>query len=108
MRFRDLATLIAAAFAIVTGQISDRTTGQPLTGVNVQIDGKHAVTDVRGNYAVKGVRPGSRVVTIGSKDVPAQHFQITVKEPSTRFDTHACSTTLDYNCSTPAGLPQNG
>lgn len=108
MRVRSFAALFAAALAIVAGQISDRTTGQPLTGVNVQIDGKHAITDDRGHYAVKGVRPGVRAMTIGSKDVPAQHFHVTVKEPSTRFDTEACSTTLDYNCSTPAGLPQNG
>jgi hypothetical protein len=108
MRFRNCAALCAVALAIVAGQINDRTTGQPLAGVNVQIDGKRTATDDRGHYAVKGVRPGVRVMTIGSKDVPAQHFRVTVKEPSTRFDTEACSTTLDYNCSAPAGLPQNG
>lgn len=108
MRLRNCAALIAAVLAIVAGQIGDRTTGQPLSGVNVQIDGKRTITDNKGHYAVKGVRPGIRVMTIGSKDVPAQHFRVMVKEPSTRFDTDACSTTLDYNCSAPAGLPQNG
>jgi hypothetical protein len=106
LKFKEIAVLVA--LAILTGQITDRTTGQPLSGVNVQVDNKHAVTDGSGRYAVKGVASGARWVTIGSKDVPSERFRVTIKAPSTRFDMRACSTTLDYSCSGPAGSMQNG
>jgi len=95
-------------FAILAGFVRDQTTGQALAGVSVRIDGKHAVTNSAGHYIVNGVRPGTRTLTIGSKDVPSQRFRVMVKSPSTRFDMRACSTTLDYSCSGPAGNLQNG
>ncbi|HLI94862.1 MAG TPA: carboxypeptidase regulatory-like domain-containing protein [Candidatus Baltobacteraceae bacterium] len=94
--------------AVLSGIVHDRTTGQPLVGVSIRVDGKQAVTDNDGRYSVKGVHPGAHTLTLGSKDVPSQRFHVTVKAPSTRFDMRACSATLDYNCSgLPAGL-QNG
>lgn len=93
---------------VLSGSIHDQTTGQPLVGVSVHVDGKQTVTDSGGHYLVKGLHPGAHTLTIGSKDVPSQRFHVTVKAPSTRFDMQACSTTLDYNCSGPPAGLQNG
>ena len=98
----------ALVFATLTGQITDRTTGQPLSKVNVEVAGKRTVTDGSGRYSVKGVVSGVRWMRIGSKDVPSERFRVTIKAPTTRYDMRACSTTLDYSCSGPAGAMQNG
>ncbi len=100
--------ILALLLVVLSGVVRDQTTGQPLAGVSVHVDGKQAVTDSDGHYLVKGVRPGAQTLTVGSKDVPSQRFHLTVKPPSTRFDLRACSTTLDYSCSGPAGSMQNG
>ncbi|MGA3037010.1 MAG: carboxypeptidase regulatory-like domain-containing protein [Vulcanimicrobiaceae bacterium] len=100
--------ILALLLVVLSGVVRDQTTGQPLAGVNITVDGKHTVTDSAGHYVVKGVHPGVHTLTIGSKDVPSQRFHVNVKPPSTRFDMRACSTTLDYSCSGPAGSQQNG
>ena len=104
----QLMQLLALVFAVLSGFVHDQTTGQPLVGVSIQIDGKHAVTDRDGRYVLKNVHTGIHTLLIGSKDVPSQRFDVTVKAPSTRFDLHACSTTLDYSCSGPPAGLQNG
>lgn len=93
--------ILVLLLVVLSGVVRDQTTGQPLIGVSVQVDGQHSVTDSAGHYLIKGVHPGVHTLTIGSKDVPSQRFHVTVKPPSTRFDMRACSTTLDYNCSGP-------
>lgn len=101
-RFAPLAAL-GLALAVVTGHVTDRTTGQPLAGVRVALNGAttaSATTKGDGSYRIRDVKPGHYVVTLSSDDVPPQRFDITIA-PSVKPGTHdfvACSTTLDYSC----------
>jgi protocatechuate 3,4-dioxygenase beta subunit len=101
-RFSPLAAL-GLALAVVTGHVTDRTTGQPLAGVRVALSGTttiSATTKADGSYRIRGVKPGRYAVTLSSDDVPPQRFDITIA-PSAKPSTHdfvACSTTLDYSC----------
>jgi protocatechuate 3,4-dioxygenase beta subunit len=100
-----------AGFAVVlSGHVLDRTTGQPLAGVRVRAGRAQAVTDRAGRYALRGLRTGAVAITLESDDVPAQHLTVRVGPGPTNRDLHACSTTLDYNCSgpTPAEDPGGG
>ncbi|MBN1220273.1 MAG: carboxypeptidase regulatory-like domain-containing protein [Anaerolineae bacterium] len=45
------------------GLITDATTGEPLTGVAVSVDGKSILTDGQGYYRFEGVTEGLQVVT---------------------------------------------
>jgi len=112
MHSRRLAPLAGAALAlaVVVGQITDKTTGQPLPGVEVMflhkgdVHGAPAVyTNVNGNYRVRNLRPGPYRVTITSSDVPTKTFPTTIgpKESTHRLDRVACSITLDYTCNGP-------
>lgn len=102
------AQIAAAAVAIFLGQVRDRTTGQPLPSVSVEVGGRHARTDSAGRFRIAGLRAGPQQVTVTSKDVPTQVFHVTVKEPSTRSDLRVCSTTLDYDCSKTIAPTGNG
>ena len=55
-----LTPLSAAAQGKIAGRVTDATTGEPLIGVNVVIEGTQqgSVTDVDGNYVIVNVRPG--------------------------------------------------
>jgi protocatechuate 3,4-dioxygenase beta subunit len=98
-----LAQAAALTAAVLLGQVSDRTTGQPLPGVIVQVGTLHTTSDKAGRFTLKGVRAGAQTLTASSSDVPVQHFHATVAEPSTRFNVRVCSTTLDYDCSGTTG-----
>ncbi len=93
--------LALALVVVLNGRVLDRTTGQPLVGVEVSTGGRHARTDAKGRYALRNLRPGRYTLTLQSHDVPAQTFRVTVRAPATRFDMRACSTTLDYGCGRP-------
>ena len=99
-RFLPLAA--AAAFTLLTGQVTDKTTGQPLHGVHVDIPAAHAtlhaLTDAQGRFTIKNVAPGHRIVRLSSADVPPQKIAVTVKGRRQTIDLHACSMTLDYSC----------
>jgi hypothetical protein len=91
------------SFVVLLGAILDRTTGQPLTGVDVRATaGKtsaHAVTDANGRFTLRGLPAGAAAVTVQSDDVPPQRFTVTVKSAATQHvELRACSTTLDYSC----------
>ena len=86
------------ALAVVVGTITDRTTGQPLTGVTVAAGAVHTTSRADGTYRLGGVKPGRMTLTFSSDDVPPQHLTITVGTTPSRADLRACSTTLDYNC----------
>jgi hypothetical protein len=100
---RPSALFAALALAILTGRVIDRTTGQPLAGVRVSAGSLHSVSDKKGHYRLAGVRAGTISLTLESDDVPKQRVDATVRNGTTMHDVRACSTTLDYNCSTPAG-----
>ncbi len=98
-----------AAFAVVlSGHVLDRTTGQPLAGVQVRAGRAHAVTDRAGRYALRGLRAGAVAITLESDDVPAQHLTVRIGTGATVRDLRACSTTLDYDCSGPAPSQDSG
>jgi protocatechuate 3,4-dioxygenase beta subunit len=101
-RFASLGAL-AFALAVVTGHVTDRTTGQPLTGVRVELSGAStasATTRADGSYRIPKLKPGRYVVTLSSNDVPPQRYDLTIAptEKSHARDFTACSTTLDYSC----------
>jgi hypothetical protein len=96
------SVLASLALAVLLGTITDRTTGQPLSGVVVTVGSAHATSHDDGSYKLSGVAPGHVTLTVSSDDVPPQHFPVTVGPSTTRADLRVCSTTLDYNC----GIPQ--
>jgi protocatechuate 3,4-dioxygenase beta subunit len=100
---RRIGAAAALALAVLTGHVTDRTTGQPLPGVHVALSGSgaSAVTDTDGLYRIRSVKPGHYTVTLSSNDVLPQHFDVTVRptDKTHTADFVACSTTLDYNCS---------
>jgi hypothetical protein len=98
---RSLPTL-ALALAIVAGHVTDRTTGQPLSGVGITAVGKktvRATTDADGAYVLRGVPSGHYRVTLQSNDVPPRTYDLVVGAAAKQtHDFVACSTTLDYSC----------
>jgi hypothetical protein len=96
-------TALALVLTILAGQIVDRTTGQPLTGVDVSAEGGAKVapgrTNDAGRYSLRGLTPRHYTLTVSSDDVPPQPSQIDVHTAKTQqFNITACSTTLDYSC----------
>ncbi len=94
------SALVALAVAVLVGHVTDRTTGQPLAGVEVRVGNAHAKTNGDGAYRLAGVKPGQAAVTLESDDVPPQQFTIRVGAGTTKRDFTACSITLDYRCAT--------
>jgi hypothetical protein len=95
--------LALLAMTILAGQIVDRTTGQPLTGVDVRLAGGANVAPARtndaGQFTLRGVPPGHHTLTVTSDDVPPQTFDVVVKAAKLQhLNITACSTTLDYSC----------
>jgi hypothetical protein len=98
---RACASLVV--LVVLVGHIVDKTTGQPLTGVDVSAHGPTASHPVRtndaGTFTLPGLAPGHYTLTLSSDDVPPQTFDVTVragKSQQAKFT--ACSTTLDYSC----------
>jgi Carboxypeptidase regulatory-like domain len=100
-RLAPVATLM---LAVLVGRITDRTTGQPLAGVEVLVTGTqsaHTFTKADGTYRLPSVKPGRYLVTLESDDVPTQLFHVTVGTGNQqRLDLIACSISLDYQCGT--------
>jgi hypothetical protein len=100
--------LVLLALTVLVGKIVDRTTGQPLTGVDVSAGGGAKIvparTDDAGRYTLRGLAPGKYTLSVSSDDVPPQTFDVKVRAgKSQQFNITACSTTLDYSCA--AALP---
>lgn len=98
---------LALAFATFSTQLTDRTTGQIMPGVNVSLDGPsraHGKTNARGVVTIKNLKPGSYTVTVESKDVPTQTLHVTLhRGTTTDIPIKVCSMTLDYSCGMPGG-----
>jgi protocatechuate 3,4-dioxygenase beta subunit len=92
---------VAIAVVLLTGRVLDRTTGQPLAHVRVSSGHVSATTDSAGRFSLRGLHPGRAELLLESDDVPAQHASVTLGTGTTHRDLRACSTTLDYNCSSP-------
>ncbi len=108
---KHLPLLLSAALAIVTGTLTDKTTGQPLIGVTVTTTASHqrvqAKTDAHGHFSLGNLPSGNYTLRLSSPDVPAQSTPIRVSGPTTTVKLKACSTTLDYNCGN-GGSPGGG
>ncbi|HEX4013207.1 MAG TPA: carboxypeptidase regulatory-like domain-containing protein [Candidatus Cybelea sp.] len=99
MGLSRIAAACAIALTVVTGHITDATTGQPLTNVTISVGSHRTATDAHGNYRFSGVAPGRYTLSASSKDVPPQRRAIVVTSAAqTKIDLTLCSTTLDYNC----------
>jgi hypothetical protein len=92
---------VALALVILAGRVLDRTTGQPLAHVRVSSGHVGVTTDSAGRFVLRGLHPGRAELLLESDDVPAQHATVTLGTGTTHHDLRACSTTLDYNCSSP-------
>ena len=102
IRSRLIPLAAAAAFALLTGQVTDKTTGQPLHGVHVDVAAghktQHALTNAQGRFTFKNIAPGDRVLRLSSADVPPQKIPVTVKGSRQSIHVQVCSMTLDYSC----------
>lgn len=98
---------LAAALTLLLGQFTDKTTGQPLHGVHVDLTGgraaRHAVTGSDGRFRLSGLKPGRYTLNYSSADVPPRTLSITLRGVKTQLHVSACSTTLDYSCVGPGG-----
>jgi hypothetical protein len=93
--------LVVLAVVVLSGRVLDRTTGQPLAHVRVGSGRVSATTDAAGRFTLRGLHPGRVDLRLESDDVPVQHASVTLGAGTTHRDLRACSTTLDYNCSSP-------
>ena len=90
---------LGLVLVVLSGRVLDRTTGQPLPGVTVTtLAGKHAKTDAKGRYTLRGLHFGALVLILESDDVPPQRIEVRIGSSKTLRDVRACSTKLDYNC----------
>lgn len=99
---KHLPVHLAAALAILSGTITDKTTGQPLQDVTVTTTAGsqtlRARTDAQGHFELKHVADGDYTLHMSSRDVPAQTVTVRVHGSSTHVSFKACSMTLDYSC----------
>jgi hypothetical protein len=51
-----------AQTAVVTGQVLDAESGQPIAGATVRVEDRTTTSDAHGNFRVRGVAPGERTV----------------------------------------------
>lgn len=98
-RFGTLAA--ALAVTILVGQVTDKTTGQPLIGVQItgSAHSAHflAKTNRHGMFHLN-LPPGRYTLHLSSADVPPQQREVLVKGKRQSVTLEACSTTLDYSC----------
>lgn len=100
--FRLGSLAAAVALTILIGQVTDKTTGQPLVGV--QITGTAhggsrfaATTNEHGLFHMN-LPAGRYRFHLSSSDVPPQQRDVVVKGKRQSVTLQACSTTLDYSC----------
>ena len=75
--------IAALLLTLVLGQFTDRTTGQPLHGVHVELvrgtTTRRAVSGEDGRFTLRGIRPGSYTLHYFSEDVPPKSLTVTVR-----------------------------
>lgn len=99
---KHLSVYFAAVLAVLTGTVTDKTTGQPLQGVTVTATAGsqtlRARTDAEGHFVLKHVANGDYKLHLSSRDVPSQTVDVQVRGTSAHVSLKACSMTLDYSC----------
>jgi hypothetical protein len=96
----------ALLFTLLLGQITDKTTGQPLHGVQVVLTGATRAkvrSDAQGRFRIPNVHPGAYLLTLSSDDVLPTHRAVRVHGKQMTLQIPVCSTTLDYSCGGPGG-----
>lgn len=85
----------------ITGKVTDASTGEPLPGVNVIIDGTSlgAATDLEGDYFIANLQPGTydvRATFIGFQTVTVQGVDVSANKTTTvDFELKESTFTLD-------------
>ncbi len=92
-------SLFAGTTGKIVGVVQDASTGEPLPGVNILIEGTSmgAATDVDGSYLIMGVPPGTytlRATMIGYNDVVVSNVRVNV-DKTTRIDFKLRQTVLE-------------
>ena len=107
MKYTVSNICFALALTLLLGRITDKTTGQPLRGVHVEIAQGHktlrALTGADGRFRLGGVKPGPHMLRYWSDDVPANSTSVDIRGTKAEIGITACSTTLDYSCAGPGG-----
>lgn len=99
--FRLGSLAAAVALTILIGQVTDKTTGQPLVGVQITGSthaGRFAATTNQHGFFHVNLPPGHYRFHLSSSDVPPQQHDVVIKGRRQSLTLQACSTTLDYSC----------
>jgi hypothetical protein len=97
---RSLGVIGILGVTLLSGRVLDRTTGQPLSNVQIHAARASTSTDKDGRFRLTGLTPGTYTLTLQSDDVPLERVRVTIKAGRNVRDVRACSTTLDYGCGT--------
>ncbi len=86
--FLVLAPALLAQTGKISGQVTDATTGEVLTGVNVRIDGttQGTASDIDGYYTILNVRPGEHTIRasyIGYADYVVEEVRVNINQTTT-------------------------
>ena len=98
---RIFAPLAVLALAVLVGRITDRTTGQPLAGLEITADGPiraRARTDADGRYIFRSLRPGHYLIDVHGKGVPTVAKHIVLHDGKVTENITVCNVALDYSC----------
>ncbi|MGC8484651.1 MAG: carboxypeptidase-like regulatory domain-containing protein [Candidatus Baltobacteraceae bacterium] len=101
---RLFAPLAVLALAVLVGRITDRTTGQPLAGLEITATGPSRArtqTDSEGRYTFRSLHPGHYSLEIRGKGVPLVQKYVYVSASKTTENITVCNVALDYSCENP-------
>ena len=92
---------IAQQASKISGVVRDKTTGEPLPGVNVIVEGTMlgASTDTDGSYVILNIPPGTYTVTfdyIGYQTVSVENVRV-VADVTKRLDVELAPTTIELD-----------
>lgn len=94
-------SLVAGTTGKIVGQVVDKSSGEPLAGVNILLEGTNlgAASDMDGNFLIIGVPPGIYTVIasyISYRDVRYEGIEVNVDKTS-RIDFKLEAATLELN-----------
>jgi len=75
--------------AVLTGQVVDRSSGEPLAGVDVEVGVRSATTDARGKFVIVGIEPGEAAVNVHKTGYYVARRDVTFAEGATVVENFA-------------------